>query len=110
MDNARESVLSLEKEMGLPLRDVPVSNRDQWTAMVRDHFAGMEVDLGSTTDARAAFSGAYVMFGALANGGAGGAVAATHLMRYLMDRSDGAREVPRFHKIRVWLASKVMPR
>jgi len=88
-ETARRGVVSLEENTGMPLNEVPVSQRDQYCAMVRDTFMSMGVDLSKKDQANAAFIGAHVSLSTFMTQGPTALVASSHLLRYLMDRSDG---------------------
>lgn len=88
---ARRGVLMLEEGTGLPLSGVPVGQRDQYCAMVRDTFLAMDVDLGDKSQANAAFIGAHVALSTIMTQGPMSLVSMSHLLRYLMDRADGGK-------------------
>ena len=105
-DEACKGVVALEEGTGAPLGAVPVGQRDQYTAMVRDTFLSMGVDLGDREQANAAFIGAHVILSTIMTQGPVALVSASHLLRYLMDRADGHKQTktPRWTRIKMWVA------
>lgn len=96
---AAAELLELEDQLGHPLHAEPLHQVDQWAAGVRDVFVGLGVDLDQPDQARAAHAGAYVVWSTLYNNGSqipwGAAIGVSHLLRHLVDRTDGtARPVP----------------
>lgn len=101
-DQAKMGVLHLEEGTGLPLSGVPVGQRDQYCAMVRDTFLSVGVDLGDKEQANAAFIGAHVTLSTLMTQGPMALVSASHLLRYLMDRADGGKA-----RASIWARTKM---
>lgn len=109
-DEAREGVLYLEALCGERLDEVPVGKRDQWTSGVRSMFDNMDVDLNDPEAANAAFVGARMAVATLMSNNPRSGIATAHLLRYLMDKSDGYKDSGKRRKFRVWLGEKILPR
>lgn len=103
--SARLGVLHLEEGTGLPLSEVPVGQRDQYCAMVRDTFLAMDVDLGDREQANAAFIGAHVAFSTVMSQDSMALVSMGHLLRYLMDCADtGKLRASRLTRLKIRIA------
>lgn len=113
-DKARQGFLMVEQQIGYPLGDQPIAQRDQWGAGLRDTFAKMDVDLNDRKQSNAAWAGAQIMlFTMLPHPSEPMSVAGSHVVRYLLDRSEGEPNVARvswFVRLRLWLAGKAMPK
>ena len=107
---AREGVVFLEAMCGERLDEVPVGKRDQWTRGVREMFDNMDVDLNDPTTANAAFVGARMAVATLMSNNPRSGVATAHLLRYLMDKSDGLNDTTKRRRFRIWLSGKVQPK
>ncbi len=93
-EKARAALAGLEARLGFRLDDVPVGDRDQWTATVRDGLAELGVDLNDPKQAAAAFAGAHGVLGIIlpvAILPQAAAVTAASYMRLLADRADGVQ-------------------
>lgn len=108
-EEAREGVIFLEAQCGERLDEVAVAMRDQWTAGVRTMFRDLGVDLSRPEEANAAFAGARLGVATLMTQSANSGKATAHLLRYLLDKSEGYNDTTRRRKFRVWLGSKVLP-
>lgn len=107
---ARDGVLFLEAMCGERLDEVPVDRRDQWSTGVREMFSSQGVDLNELDKANAAFVGARMAVATLMSNNPRSGVATAHLLRYLLDKSDGYKDTPKRRRVRMWLAGKMMPK
>lgn len=113
-DKVREGFAIVEQQIGFTLAEQPLALRDQWGAHLRDAFQTMEVDLSDRKQSNAAWAGAQVTFMSMLSAhGEASQVAGSHLVRFLLDRSEGlpdAGRVSRWLRLRLWLAGKAMPK
>lgn len=108
--NAVQGVLYLEAMCGERLDEVPVGKRDQWTTTIRDLFSDLGVDLDNSQEANAAFIGARTAVATLMQQDKSSGKSTAHLLRYLMDKSEGYQDSSRRRKFRVWLGEKILPK
>lgn len=109
-EEAVEGVVLLEAMCGERLDEVAVAQRDQWTAGVRQMFSGLDVDLNQPDVANAAFVGARLGVATLMANNPNSGKATAHLLRYLLDKSEGYKDTTKRRRFRVWLGSKVLPK
>lgn len=89
-ERVRATLTGLENQLGWRLADIPVADRDQWTAALRDEMAKLGVDLADPKQALAAFAGAHGVAGLLLPVSMHRPAQATTaaFMRYLADKAD----------------------
>lgn len=109
-NEAREGVLYLEALCGERLDEVPVGKRDQWTSGIREMFTGLGVDLNDREAAQAAFIGARMAVATLMSNNPRSGITTAHLLRYLMDKSDGLNDTTKRRRFRLWLGGRILPR
>jgi len=108
-DQARTGVEKLEEFCGVPLASIPVAQRDQWCAGVRETFREMGVDLDNDTQALAAFTGAHVIMATIMMPTQDSGVRGVHVLRYLLNKSEGAKDASWWRRSRIWLSGKILP-
>jgi|SRR5579859_902909 len=109
-EEAREGVVYLEAMCGERLDEVPVHERDQRAAHIRDMFKDCDVDLNDPVFANAAFIGARLGVATLMSNSPNSGKATAHLLRYLMDKSDGYEDTGKRRRFRLWLAERILPK
>lgn len=109
LDEVREGVLYLEALCDERLDEVPVHQRDQVTAGIREMFGNFGVDLDDPNQAAIAVVSGRITAGFLMSNNPNSGKATAHLLRYLLDKSDGVKDHTRRRRFRMWLSEKIMP-